>query len=1651
MSNLRDMQIGFEFDIDDGPFKELNKSLDSFAGVNKDLTKGINSTTKQLNSMSTASKASSKGLVVISGGLDNATKSSRDMQKSLKGTADELKSTSGAAQSTERNFRVLSGGANTLANSTNKVAQEAKKASLDWGKLGNEFQSAGTKITSAGQKMRSVGKGLTKYLTLPAVGAATALAGITIKKGFDRLIGIDSARAKLQGLGHDANNITKIMDSALTSVKGTSFAMDEAVTTAANAVAAGVKEGKELTRYLTLTGDAAAIAGVSMGEMGAVLNKVKTANVAYNGELQQLSDRGLPIYQWLAEEANVAADSVAKLASEGGVSSKMLMNAIEKNIGGAAKEMGGKSFTAAMANMWAAVGRLGANFLDAGGKGGGFFSQLKPLITDFTTSIDSMGDVAESAGKKFGSMFAGFIEKMKAVKAWYDNLSPISQGIVKKITLIGTIFMVTIGPVITALGIFGFMIGNIATGIGAIAKAIGFLAPYFAKLTAGLKVMFGFLTALSAPVWITIAAVVALGTAFVLLWKHSETFRNAILAGWSAIKTATKVTVDFIISVTSSMWNGAVAGFIKVGEIVSAGWISIKGVTKTSAAYVASVTSSMWDSTVEGATKAGNLGKAIINGFRDTFASMRNYFVETGEKIVSLISEGMNSKVGQLISGFFEQWKTSFSNVDGIISMLAPTITTIGLSLMGVAGPIGFVISGIVSLVSFLYRLSKTNEDVRNVFISVWQNIKDVFSSVASAFEPIIEVYKDTFSSMMTELKPEFAETGQVIMESFNELKPVFKELGSAFGELGKAFGTIVMEIGAAFRDILPAILPTVKELGKAWLNLQMSTFEMGITIAKTVLPILLDAAKQVLPIVVSLVKVVAETFLMLAKSVLPILLSTVKMVFNVALQIIRSVVPLVIEVISALATVVTEIAKAVLPLLLSVVKSVFSVIGQIIKAVVPIITAVIASLVPVIMEIAKIVIPLLLSVVKTVFPLIMTIIKLVIPIIANVLKVVAFVITTVLIPAIKFVLEIVKIVFPFIVNVIRNALNIVIGVIRFFTALFKGDWNGLWNSIVLILSSVWGIIKSVIQTALNLVILTVRTGWGWIKSITSSVFTGIWNFIKSIFGKVFSSISTFITKIVGGIKTGWQTAKNNTVTMMSNMKTAVTDKFSAIVDAAKALPGKIGKGIKGAAGKAMDGIKTLANKMTEGLAKGVNGVGSGINWVFKKIGVKTRIPEWEPEKFAKGTSYHMGGPAIVGDGGMHELIRTPSGAIGLSPDKDTLVNLPRGSEVLSGPKTAMLMQAGMPAYKKGAGKGALHAAAAAVKNTTTKAVQGTKNAAGAAVNKTKDVAGAAWDTTKNAAGQVKDLAIDVWDYVSEPKKLMTKVWNKIGAKFPKMPGAFGNIGSGTIKMIKDKAVGFVKNKIGDFGDAGNFKGGAAAPDQVKKWIAQALSITDTPMSWMPAMLVKAQKESGYNPRAINLWDINAKRGIPSKGLFQTIDPTFNAYKMPGMNDIYNPVHNAVAAIRYIKARYGTIFNTPGIKSMARGGGYKGYKNGTNFHPGGPAWLGDGWKHELFQTPQGVVGMSPDVPTLMDLPRGSKVLSGNKTKQRMDSAQTAETTAVRTGGGAQYNIEFKPIIQVTVEGGGDQADRTAKSIKEQVAEQMEEFFAMMNAKMLREG
>lgn len=105
------------------------------------------------------------------------------------------------------------------------------------------------------------------------------------------------------------------------------------------------------------------------------------------------------------------------------------------------------------------------------------------------------------------------------------------------------------------------------------------------------------------------------------------------------------------------------------------------------------------------------------------------------------------------------------------------------------------------------------------------------------------------------------------------------------------------------------------------------------------------------------------------------------------------------------------------------------------------------------------------------------------------------------------------------------------------------------------------------------------------------------------------------------------------------------------------------------------------------------------------------------------------------------------------------------------------------------------------------------------------------------------------------------------------------------------------------------------------------------------ALLNQMRTESNGNPNAVNNWDINAKNGTPSKGLMQVIDPTFKAYAMPGFNsNIYDPLSNILASIKYALATYGSLTNA------YRG---VGYENGGIITKEHIARVGEGNKEEV--------------------------------------------------------------------------------------------------------
>lgn len=664
------------------------------------------------------------------------------------------------------------------------------------------------KVGSIGKAVSNIGSKLTKYITTPATAATSALVGLTLVKGFDRLKGIDEARAKLKGLGHDAESIEEIMNSALTSVKGTAYGLDEAATTAASAVAAGIKPGKELTRYLSLTADAAAIAGSSMSEMGAIVNKVQTSQRAYTEEINMLADRGIPIYQWLADEAGISANAVRDMASDGEISSEMFLNAIEKNIGGAAKIMGESSFTAAVANINASLSRIGANFLDAGEQGGGFFSQVKPLLAELNEELGLVEDKAADLGVKFGKTFTNVVNKVKELKANFESLPQSIQ----KAAGFGAVFAVGLGPSLQVVGegmetfskvsgginkafsSLGSTAKNLPNTFKTIGKGIGNVVGDFRGLGNGLKNMSasykpaieGFKLLKSAFNGET-GGLERLKYGFVNFGQSVQVFQN----GSASVKTSLSSMLKNVVSFAPT--------FAKGMSIAAGIGVLVAGMGLLQENFGGQINSLLTTAQTKGpelifdfcngiALALPNLmtqGSKLIITLLNTITALLPSIISGGMSIVSALVSGLATNLPYLIPAAMNMIITL---VTGLLDNL-PQLITSGLKLL--MGLVEGIVDSLPLLVAAIPKI------ISSIVITIGQNLPDILRTGIKLLVMLI-------NGILQAIPDLIAAIPQVI----DTIKDAFKE--TDWGLIGK---NLLNNIIDGIKSVLSNLWSTIKDI----------------------------------------------------------------------------------------------------------------------------------------------------------------------------------------------------------------------------------------------------------------------------------------------------------------------------------------------------------------------------------------------------------------------------------------------------------------------------------------------------------------------------------------------------------------------------------------------------------------------------------------------------------------------------------------------------------------------------------------------------------------------------------------------------------------------------------------------------------------------
>ncbi|MDU7809588.1 MAG: phage tail tape measure protein [Staphylococcus epidermidis] len=152
-------------------------------------------------------------------------------------------------------------------------------------------------------------------------------------------------------------------------------------------------------------------------------------------------------------------------------------------------------------------------------------------------------------------------------------------------------------------------------------------------------------------------------------------------------------------------------------------------------------------------------------------------------------------------------------------------------------------------------------------------------------------------------------------------------------------------------------------------------------------------------------------------------------------------------------------------------------------------------------------------------------------------------------------------------------------------------------------------------------------------------------------------------------------------------------------------------------------------------------------------------------------------------------------------------------------------------------------------------------------------------------------------------------------------------------------------------------------------------------------MMRVAKRESNFQADAVNNWDINARMGDPSKGMFQMIGSSFRAYAKPGHGNMLNPTDEAISAMRYIVGKWVPIMGS--WRSAFKRAGDFAYATGGVINTSGMYQLAEGGYPEI------VIPTDPsrqsDAMKLLHL--AASKISGNNRNKRPNQLRTPSVTS----------------------------------------------------------
>ena len=510
---------------------------------------------------------------------------------------------------------------------------------------------------------------------------------------------------------------------------------------------------------------------------------------------------------------------------------------------------------------------------------------------------------------------------------------------------------------------------------------------------------------------LVVAAFYALVAVFMIAYTKSERFRNLIDSLAPAIKKGLGVAVEWTAEKLKVLWE----------------WLQ------------------------KAAEKVKELGSAISSKVANT---LQQFGINLGQA---------GSSIGSFISSGLERLGGAFGKVGGVMSIAASVLTKVGLAFFGITGPLGLVISLVVS---FLTAWARTGELNADGITQVFDNLSTTIQGAADAINQYLPIFVQKGTEILVKLIEGIANAIPGVVSVISQvIETLVSTLSSILPTIIQAGVQILTALINGIAQALPTIIQAAIQIIMALFNGLIQALPTIISAAIQIIQALIQGLVEALPAII-------EAALQIITGLVQGLIQALPMILEAALQIIMGLVNALIENIG-------PILEAGIQILMALIQGLIQMIPELIVAAIEIITTLLTSILSNLPQLLEAGVKLLLALIQGLIQMI----------------------PQLLVGAIQIMMALLKAIVDYVPKLLQAGVQLL-------QALIQGIAS-LIGSLVSTIASMMGQVVSKIASFLGQML---SGGANLIRNLIS----GIGSMIGSVVGKISSMGSSMISSITG-------------------------------------------------------------------------------------------------------------------------------------------------------------------------------------------------------------------------------------------------------------------------------------------------------------------------------------------------------------------------------------------------------------------------------------------------------------------------------------------------------------------------------------------------------